>query len=266
MTTMSETWTEEIVEVAGQSLHLVKGGSGDPLLVLHGEMGPPGRLRCHEALAQHRTVMLPTHPGYGKTARVDWVRNMRDLSSWYLEAIDDLGLHGIPILGCGLGGWLAAEMAAASPQQFSKLIIASAPGIRPPQGEILDMFLVVAKEYVEKSFIDPANTPEYQDLYGAEPSRDIQEIWFHSREESSRLTWRPYMHDLTLPPRLHRLKQVPTLIVWGREDAMVPLSAGEAYQKAIPGSTLTVIDGAGHHPEIEQCDAFVKCVEDFLQT
>ncbi len=106
---------------------------------------------------------------------------------------------------------------------------------------------------------------EYQDLR-CRTVPDIQEIWFHSREESSRLTWRPYMHDLTLPPRLHRLKQVPTLIVWGREDAMVPLSAGEAYQKAIPGSTLTVIDGAGHHPEIEQCDAFVKCVEDFLQT
>lgn len=266
MTTTSETWTEEIVDAAGQSLHLVKGGSGDPLVILHGEMGHVGWLRSYEALAQHRMVMVPSHPGYGRAARIDWVRNMRDLSSWYLEALDDLGLDGVPILGCGLGGWLAAEMAAASPKQFSKLIIASAPGIRPPQSEIFDMFLVVAKEYVEKSFIDPANSPEYQELYGAEASRKIQEIWFHSREESSRLTWRPYMHDLTLPPRLHRLKQVPTQIIWGREDAMVPVSAGEVYQKAIPGAKLTVIDGAGHHPEIEQADAFVKCVEDFLQT
>jgi pimeloyl-ACP methyl ester carboxylesterase len=46
---------------------------------------------------------------------------------------------------------------------------------------------------------------------------------------------------------------------------MVPRSAGEAYQAAIPGSKLTVIDGAGHHPEIEQADAFVTCVEDFLR-
>ena len=266
MSTTTETWTEEIVEAAGQSLHLMKGGSGEPLLVLHGEMGSVGWLRYHEALAQRHRVMLPTHPGYGKTARVNWVRNMRDLASWYLEALDDLGLDGIPVLGCGLGGWLAAEMAAASPKQFSKLIIASAPGIRPPQGEIFDMFLVVGKAYVEKSFLDPANTPEYQELYGGEASHEIQEIWFNAREESSRLTWRPYMHDLTLPPRLHRLKRVPTLMIWGREDAIVPLSAGEAYQAAIPGSTLTVVDGASHHPEIEQVDAFVNCVENFLQS
>ena len=265
MSTIAETWTEEMVDVAGQSLHLVKGGSGEPLLVLHGEMGPVGWLRCHGALAQHHTVILPTHPGYGKTARVDWARNMRDLASWYLEALDDLGLDGIPVLGCGLGGWLAAEMVAASPKQFSKLIVASAPGIRPPQGEIFDMFLVVAKAYVEKSFLDPANATEYQELYGEEAPREIQEIWFHAREESSRLTWRPYMHDLTLPPRLHRLKHIPTLIMWGRQDAIVPLSAGEAYQAAIPGSKLTVIDGAGHHPEIEQADAFVNCVANFLQ-
>lgn len=266
MSTTAATYTEEVVDVAGQPLHLAKGGSGKPLLILHGEMGHQGWLRFHEALAQHYTVTLPVHPGFGKTARVAWARNVRDLASWYLEAIDDLGLDGIPILGCGLGGWLAAEMAAASPKQFSKLIVASAPGIRPPQGEIFDMFLVVAKEYVEKSFVDPANCPEYQELYGEEAPREIQEIWFNSREESSRLTWRPYMHDLTLPPRLHRLKQVSTLIMWGREDAIVPVSAGEAYQAAIPGSKLTVIDGAGHHPEIEQADAFVKCVEDFIRS
>jgi pimeloyl-ACP methyl ester carboxylesterase len=265
MSTMAATWTEEVVEVAGQSLHLVKGGSGAPLLILHGEMGHAGWLRYHEALAQHYAVTLPVHPGFGKTARVDWVRNMRDLASWYLEALDDLGLDGMPVLGCGLGGWLAAEMAAASPKQFAKLIVASAPGIRPPQGEIFDMFLAVAKEYIDQGFVDPAKTSEYQELYGGEVPRDTQEIWFHSREESSRLTWRPYMHDLTLPPRLHRLKQVPTLVLWGREDAIVPVSAGEAYQKAIPGSQLVVIDGCGHYPEIEQADAFVACVEDFLR-
>lgn len=266
MSTMAATWTEEVVEVAGQSLHLVKGGSGEPLLILHGEMGHAGWLRYHEALAQQYAVTLPVHPGFGKTARVDWVRNMRDLASWYLEALDDLGLDGMPVLGCGLGGWLAAEMVAASPKQFTKLIVASAPGIRPPQGEIFDMFLAVAKEYIDKGFVDPAKTSEYQELYGGEVPRDTQEIWFHSREESSRLTWRPYMHDLTLPPRLHRLKQVPTLVIWGREDAIVPVSAGEAYQKAIPGSQLKVIDGCGHYPEIEQADAFVVCVEDFLRT
>jgi 4,5:9,10-diseco-3-hydroxy-5,9,17-trioxoandrosta-1(10),2-diene-4-oate hydrolase len=65
---------------------------------------------------------------------------------------------------------------------------------------------------------------------------------------------------------LHRLKRVPTLIVWGREDPIVPLSAGAAYQAAIPGSRLVVLDRCGHHPHIEHPEAFVQHVQEFLQT
>ncbi|MGQ4810213.1 2-hydroxy-6-oxo-2,4-heptadienoate hydrolase [Candidatus Entotheonellaceae bacterium PAL068K] len=265
MTTTSTSWTEEIVEAANHALHLVKGGSGAPLLILHDEMGHPGWLRFHDALAQQYALTLPMHPGFGTTARLNWVTQVRDLASWYLEALDDIGLDRLPILGCGLGGWLAAEMATMSPQQFTKLVLVSAPGIRPPQGEIFDLFLVVAKDYVDKGFVDPANTPEYQELYG-DPTPQQLETWFNAREESSRLAWRPFMHNLTLPQRLHRLKRLPTLIIWGRDDAIVPVSAGNAYQAAIPGSRLTVLEHCGHHPEIEQTDACVQLVHDFLQS
>jgi pimeloyl-ACP methyl ester carboxylesterase len=254
-----------VVEAAGQTLHLLQRGSGEPLLVLHGEMGHPGLLRFHTALAAHYALTLPMHPGFGMTQRVGWVNTVRDLAAWYLEALDDLSIDRTAVLGCGLGGWLAAEMATMSPQQFSKLIVASAPGIRPPCGEIFDMFLVVAKEYIDRGFVDPANTPEYQELYGAEPTPAQSEIWFNAREESCRLAWRPYMHDLTLPQRLHRLKRVSTLILWGRDDAIVPVSAAQAYQEAIPGAQLTILEHCGHHPQIEQAEAFVQHVHTFLQ-
>ena len=79
------------------------------------------------------------------------------------------------------------------------------------------------------------------------------------------MTWRPYMHYPSLAPVLHRLKRLPTLIIWGKDDTIVPLSAGEAYQAAIPGSQLVLLDNCGHHPEIEQTDAFVNHVQRFLQ-
>lgn len=265
MTTTSTTWTEEIVAAAGTQLHLVKGGTGEPLLILHDELGYAGWLRCYAALAQHHMLYLPLHPGFGKTARLDWIMNMHDMAGWYLEALDDLGLDRINLLGHGLGGWLAAEMAIMCPQQFTKLVLVSAPGVRPPTGEITDMFLVVAKEYIASSFVDPDNTPEYQELYSADPTPEQTDTWESAREEASRLTWRPYMHSTSLPPLLHRLKRLPTRIIWGREDAIVPLSAGEAYQAAIPGSQLVVLDNCGHHPEIEQTDAFVRHVGAFLR-
>jgi pimeloyl-ACP methyl ester carboxylesterase len=264
MTATSTAYTEDTVDVAGTQLHLVKGGSGDPLIILHDEMGHPGWLQFHDALAQHFTVHLPLHPGFGTTEQLDWVMNMRDLAGWYLEAFDDLGISGANLLGYGLGGWLAAEIASMCPQQFRKLVVVSAPGIKPPSGEIFDMFLVVAQAYLAKSFHDPENSPEYQELYAGAATPEQLDVWEYAREEASRLTWRPYMHYPNLDKLLHRLKRLPTLIVWGRDDAIVPLSAGEAYHAAIPGSQLVVLDQCGHHPEMEQTEAFVNHVQSFL--
>ena len=84
MTTASPTWAAETVQAAGARLELVKGGSGEPLLVLHDEMGQPGWLRFHEALARRRTVLMPSHPGFGGSPRLDWIISVRDLAGFYL--------------------------------------------------------------------------------------------------------------------------------------------------------------------------------------
>ena len=96
---------------------------------------------------------------------------------------------------------------------------------------------------------------------GTLPPSEALEV---ARDESCRLTWKPYMHDPSLPYLLRR-KMPPTLVVWGREDAIVPVNAGEIYQESIRGSRLVVLDGCGHRPEIEQRERFVRLVEDFLQ-
>ena len=264
MTTTSQTWTEEIIEVAGTKLQLVKGGTGEPLLLLHDEMGHPGWLRFHQALARHHTLYIPSHPGFGKSPRMDWIMNMRDLAGWYLEALDDLGLGQVNLVGLSFGGWLAAEMASMCPQQFKKLVLVSAPGVRPPTGEIFDIFLVVSKDYITRSVADPANTPEFQQVCPDTPTPEQSEAWDLAREETCRLTWKPYMHYPALPNLLRRLKGLPTLILWGRQDAIVPLSAAQLYHQSIPGSRLTVLDHCGHRPEIERPEEFVRLVHRFL--
>jgi pimeloyl-ACP methyl ester carboxylesterase len=264
MTTASQTWTEETVQLAGASVQLVRGGTGSPLLVLHDEMGHPGPLRYQEALARGHALLIPSHPGYGTSERLDWIMTMRDLAGWYLHALDDLGVGEVDLLGGSLGGWLAAEMAAMEPRRFKKLVLVAPMGIRPPTGEIFDMFLVTAQPYIAAGFFNPEAVPEYQELYGSDPTPEQRELLEVAREQSCRLGWRPYMHDPALPHLLRRVKQ-PTLIVWGRQDAIVPLSAGEVYRDAIAGSRLVVLDDCGHRPEIEQADTFVRLVEEFLR-
>jgi pimeloyl-ACP methyl ester carboxylesterase len=264
MTTSAETWTEEIVEVGGTSLQLVKGGTGEPLLLLHDELGHPGWLRFHERLAQHYTLYIPSHPGFGKSPPLEWITNIRDLAGWYMDALDDLALGRTHVIGLSLGGWLAAEMATMCPEPFKRLVLVGAMGIKPPSGQIYDIFLEVTKEFLTASYLDPAKTPEFPRLCPETPTPEQVEVWETAREEACRLGWRPYMHDPSLPHLLRRLKKLPTLITWGRQDAIVPVSAAEVYQRSIPGARLAVIEQCGHHPEIEQTEEWVRLVQTFL--
>lgn len=100
------------------------------------------------------------------------------------------------------------------------------------------MFLVVAKDYIDKGFADPENTPEYQELYGGEVRHDTQEIWFYSREESSRLTWRPYMHDLTLPPGFTALNKCRSRSFGGARMRLFRSAQGRRTKKRFPVRSL----------------------------
>ncbi len=262
--TTTATWTEERLQAAGAELQILKGGSGDPLLVLHDEMGQPGWLQFHEQLAQRYTVYAPSHPGFGVTDRLDWIMNMRDSATWYLWALEELGLSNLNVVGFSLGGWLAAEMATQNPQVFRKMALAAPAGILPPTGEILDMFLIVSKEFITAGIHNPSAVSEFQQVCPDEPTPEQVELWEMAREEACRLSWRPYMHDRSLPHRLGRLKDLPSLIVWGRNDEIVPPSAGEVYNNSIAGSRLVTIEDCGHRPDVEKPAELTALLREFF--
>lgn len=260
MTTVARGWTEERVHIAGTEVRLVKGGSGPPLLVLHDEMGNPGWCETFEGLAAQHTVYVPSHPGFDDSPRLDWVASVRDLACWYVRALDELAVGPVPILGCSFGGWLAAEIAALCPPLVEKLVLLAPPGVRPPRDEIFDMFLVTTDDYLRQCFVDQT---AFERNFGGEIAPEERRRRETAREQTCLLTWRPYMVDPALPHLLPGVK-ASTLLLWGREDAIVPLSAGEAYRDAIPDARLEVLAGCGHFPHLEQPDAVVSLVQPFL--
>ena len=161
--------------------------------------------------------------------------SMRDMAGWYLEAIDDLDIGQVNVVGFSLGGWLAAELATMSPELFRKLVLVAPAGVRPPVGQILDMFLITMPVFLETSVRDKDAVAEFSTLSPEEPTLDLMADWEDVREVACMLSWRPYMHNPTLPQLLHRLKRLPTLLVWGRDDEVIPLSAGQLYNESIPG-------------------------------
>ena len=245
-------------------MQILRGGSGDPLLILHDEMGQPGWLQIHEELSKNYSVIAPSLPGFGVTDRLDWVMNVRDIATWTLWALDELELSNLNLLGFSLGGWRAAEMATQNPQIFKKMALAAPAGILPPTGEILDMFLVVSKEFITAGVHDPEAAPGFEAVCPDEPAAELVEMWETAREEACRLTWRPYMHDRSLPHRLGRLKNLPTLIAWGRNDEVVPPSAGEVYNASIAGSRLVTLENCGHRLDVEKPAELVRALREFF--
>jgi len=264
MTTSDDPLTEEFVEAAGVRIQLRRGGTGAPLLVLHGELGVPGWLSAYAHLARHFTVYVPSLPGFGRSERPDWIVTVRDLAAWVTWFVRDLKVsEPLPVIGFSLGGWIAAEIATMNASLFSSIVLVGAAGLQPEEGEVWDYFMHSSREAFAHAFCDAARSPEYARYYGRAwtPEEEMQAE--RNREMAARLLWKPYMRSHTLPALLRGVA-TPTLLVWGREDAIIPLDVCRRYARAIPGATAEVLDRCGHLPEMEQPDAFVKVVLDFL--
>jgi len=265
MAVMEQAAQEKSVQVGGHALKYLEGGSGAPLLILHGELGFPGWTDFYEQLSKTRKLIIPLHPGFGVSDRIDWIMNIRDLACFFARFIADLKLTPVDVLGFSLGGWIAAEMAVNNAGQFKHLALVGAAGVRPPKGEIRDLFVRVTQHYIETSVFDSVGTPELSRLYSDRDAAKQYETWEDARAETARLAWAPYMHNPSLPELLKGISGLPTLVVWGKNDEIVPLSAGELYASAIPGAKLEVFDKCGHLPEIENKDALLAKLNAFLK-
>jgi pimeloyl-ACP methyl ester carboxylesterase len=256
-------FTEEVVEFAHTRLYVLKGGTGNPLLVLHGVEGHEGWLAFHEALAEHATVYAPSHPGYGHTERPAWMETIAHQAVFYHWFLQEAGLQAVDLVGVGVGGWIAAQMAVMCADHVRHLVLVDAAGIRPRQGETLDLFIIPWREVVERSFYDAQHSAEYQRIYGAAPIQEFGGLREAGRSMSIRMCYRPYMHDPALFPTLGKIG-VPTLIVWGAQDQIMPIECGHLYQEAIPGARLRVIEQCGHWPHFEQPQALAEIIREFL--
>ncbi len=256
------TFTEERVPVAGTELYITKGGSGGPLLVLHGIECHEGWGAFQEALAAHATVYAPAHPGYTPTERPEWITTITHQAIFYHWFIEQQGLGPVDIVGLNLGGWIAAQMAIMCPQNVRNLVLVDAAGVHPEKGEIFDVFITPWKEVIDRCFSDAANCPEYARVYGGE----FQEFGGPreaGRTMSIRMAFRPFMYDPALPDMLRKIT-ARTLIVWGEDDQIIPPECATLYQQAIPGATVHTIKRCGHWPQFERPDELAQCIQGFV--
>ena len=255
-----------MVEVAGKSVRLLVGGSGPPLVYLHSLGADVEWLEAHERLAARATVLVPAHPGFAESTGVEEVDDIFDYVLHYIDLLDVLGLRTARLVGTSLGGWIAAEIAALYPERVERLVLVDAVGIWLDAAPLGELFGSPPPELARLIFHDQEH-PIARMMHAMTSIADVPEDFAHTQikalEAAARVAWNPYLHDPKLERRLRRVK-APTLVLWGREDGLVPLVYGERYRDRIAGARLVVIDRCGHLPPVERPEAFADAVLGFL--
>ena len=253
--------TTSKLAVRGCSIAVMRGGTGRPLLILHGGGGAGGWMPYMADLAARHEVIVPEHPGFGASDTPEWLDTVSDLASFYLDFLDQLDLSNVDLVGFSLGGWIAAELAVRNTRRLASLTLVAAAGIHVPGVKQVDTFLLTDEQLVRAMFHDETRADAMVERLKAP---ELEDIGLKNRTTTAKLTWQPRGYDPHLRKWLHRI-DVPTLLVWGAGDRVFPSDYAFAYQRLIPGSKAVIVPECGHLPHVEQRQSFVAALEGFLE-
>lgn len=255
-------------------LEVLRAGdeAADTLLLIHGINPISPKAPFIADLARKRQIIAPSHPGFGASPLPPDFDTMYDLVNLYLDVLDNLPIGDIAVVGFGFGGWIAAELAVAGHPRLHRLILVDPVGIKiggREERDIVHMFNTNPVELNQRSWHDPAGRPPGVHGLGwqATISEDMSDTEMTSMARNwdslCLYAWRPHMFNPQLKNWLHRIN-VPTLVLWGESDRIVTPDYGRHYASLISGAVFETIPRAGHHPELEQPEAFVASIDRFL--
>jgi pimeloyl-ACP methyl ester carboxylesterase len=260
---------ERRLRLAGSSTTILEGGDGPPVILLHGGIGAGGIVWAPliAPLAENARVIVPDLPGLGES---EPVAEMDDLmfSDWLAELIRTTCEEPPILLAHSLLGSLAARFAHHQGGQLRRLVLIGVPGVGPyrmPLGLLITAIRFELKpsvrsgaRYADWAFLDPVRTrhrdPEWFDAFMAyEVSRGLVPHVGRTTRQLIKACTKEIAHvDM-------QSIDVPTVLVWGREDRMVRLRIGEHASKRF-GWPLHVIEDAGHVPMVEQPESFLRAL------
>ena len=221
----------ERLDVGSIPLAVLRRGTGDPVLLLHGLAPVDPDAPFLDLLARSAEVIAPTHPGFGHAPRPRDFDTVYDLVHLYLDLLEQLPHDRLTLVGLSFGGWLAAEIATTRSQRVARLVLVDAVGIKVSGREtpdILDLFNTAPAEIQRRRWHDPATwAPDYDAM-----DDEALVALARSRDALCLYAWQPYMYNPQLARWLGRVS-VPTLVLWGASDGIVAPAYGKAYVNSV---------------------------------
>ena len=231
-------------------------GDGQPFLLLHGGGGPDTVTGFAGLFAKtHQVrVIVPTHPGFGGTARPSALTSIPGLAALYVALVDQLEADQVTVIGNSIGGWITAEMALLASPRISGAVLVDAVGIEVPGHPVADFFSLTQDQVFTLSFHNPE--PFRTDPASLPPG--AQAIAAGNRAALATYAGTA-MSDPTLAGRLARL-DLATLVLWGDSDRIADPDYGRAYADAIPHARFRLLPNTGHMPQLETPEQLMNAI------
>jgi pimeloyl-ACP methyl ester carboxylesterase len=273
----------EHTAIHGHDVAYRRSGAGPVLLLLHGIAGSSRTwVPAMQLLRRNYTVIAPDFPGHGNSAKPLGDYSLGNQASGMRDFLHLLGIERATVIGQSFGGGVAMQFAYQFPERCERLVLVDAGGLGREVSWLLRLLTLPAAEYIM-----PVVFPAFARTWGDSVSRFLRDRGFRSARSAE--MWRSYRslteaenrqafvrtmravidpggQSVSAMDRLYLAAQMPTLIVWGDQDRIIPLIHAHQAHEAIPGSRLEVMEGVGHFPHAEEPIRFVEILLDFLQT
>ena len=272
------------VQLHGHDVGFRIGGSGPVVVLLHGLTGSSTTWReVMPRLAENYTVIAPDLLGHGESAKPRGDYSLGAFASGIRDLLVALGVEQATIVGHSLGGGVAMQLAYQFPQRCERLVLVSSGGLGREVSMLLRAVSLPGSELVLPVLLTPvvrralAAWGSVLGAGGLHMGTVSAEVWRSYAALTRRRNQRAFIHTVrsvidvsgqrvSAQDRLYLAGEIPTLIVWGARDRIIPVDHAYAAHEHIPHSRLEVVPDAGHFVPFERPDAFYDALVSFMET
>jgi pimeloyl-ACP methyl ester carboxylesterase len=280
---MTSAFAPKHIPLHGHDLAYREAGEGPTLLLIHGMAGSSRTWKAvMPELARHFHVIAPDLPGHGESAPPTGDYSLGNLAATLRDLLGVLDVQRSTIVGQSLGGGVAMQLAYQHPELAERLVLVCSGGLGREVSWMIRALSLPGAEYVAP-VIFPGFVRDLGDRVAGVVERlgvrapQLAEMWDayatltipEHRDAFLRTVHaviEPGGQAVSATDRLYLAAAMPTLIVWGDADPIIPVSHGIAAHEAMPGSRLEIFEGVGHFPHAEEPERFARVLLDFLAT
>lgn len=268
----------------GHDVFYRRAGSGPVLLLVHGMAGSSATWQpVIDELADHFTVVAPDLPGHGRSDKPRGDYSLGAYASFLRDLLHEIGCVPATVVGQSLGGGITMQFAYQYPELCQRLVLVGSGGLGDEVSGLLRALTLPGVEYVLPAAFVPVigdavnGAARLVAKFGLRPSPELVQMWLAYSSLADGETRTAFLHTLrsvvdhrgqrvSALDKLYLAEQIPTLVIWGDNDRIIPVQHAFDAHQAIPGSRLEVFEGCGHFVHAEEPARFAELLREFIAT